>query len=52
MLCVVLPSVWEIFLAAIKTISASTHFTIHDLSAEGGAEMSHTHLNFSDRFPE
>ena len=51
-LCVVLPSVRETFVAATKTITAGTSFTIRDLSAEGGAEMSHTHLNFSVKFPE
>ena len=51
-LCVVLPSVRETFVAATKTIMAGTHFTIRDLSAEGGAEMSHNHLNFSVKFPE
>ena len=51
-LCVVLPSIRETFVAATKTITAGTLFTIRDLSAEGGAEMSHTHLNFSVKFPE
>ena len=46
-LCVVLPSLRETFVAATKTITAGTSFTIRDLSAEGGTEMSHTHLNFS-----
>ena len=51
-LCVVLPSLRETFVAATKTITAGTSFTIRDLSAEGGAEMSHTHHNFSVKFPE
>ena len=38
-------------MASIKTITAGIHFTIRDLSAEGGAEMNHTHLNFSVKFP-
>ena len=32
-------------------ITAGSHFTIGDLSAKGGEEMSHTHLNFSVKFP-
>ena len=52
LLCVVLPSVRETFVAPTKTITAGTHLTIRDLSAEGNAEMSHTHLNFSFKFPE
>ena len=39
-------------MAATKTITAGTHFTICDLSAKGGVEMSHTHLNFSVKFPK
>ena len=46
-LCVVLPSIRETFVAATKMITAGTSFTIRDLSAEGGAEMSNTHLNLS-----
>ena len=51
-LCVVLPSVWETFVAVTKTNTAGTHFTIRDLSAEGGTEMSNTHLDFAVKFPE
>ena len=51
-LCIVLPSVRETFVAATKTSTAGTHFTIRDLSAEGGAGTSHTHLNFSSSFPK
>ena len=39
-------------MATTKTITAGTSFTIRDLSAEGDAEMSHTHLNISVKFPE
>ena len=46
-LCVVLPSVRETFVSVIKTITAGTRFSIRDLSAEGGADLCHTHINFS-----
>ena len=39
-------------MAATKTIMAGTHFTIRDFSAEDGAEISHTHLNFLIKFSE
>ena len=51
-LYVVLPRIREIFVAVTKTIMAGTSFTIRNLSAEVGAEMSHTHLNLSVKFPE
>ena len=51
-LCVVHPSVLWTFVAATKTITGGTSFTIRDLSAGGGTEMSHTHLNFSVKFPK
>ena len=50
-LCVVLPSVRETFVAATRTIMHGTCFAIRDLSAEGGSELSHTHLNFSMNHP-
>ena len=50
-LCVVLPSVRETFVAATRTITHGTRFAIRDLSAEGGSELSHTHLNFSMNHP-
>ena len=46
-LCMVLPSVCETFVAAMRTITHGTRFAIRDLSAEGGSELRHTHLNFS-----
>ena len=51
-LFIVLPSLRETFVAMTKTITPGTSYTIHDLSTEGGAEMSHTHLNFWVKFPE
>ena len=50
-LCVVLPSVRETFVAATRMITYGTRFAIRDLSAEGGSELSHTHLNFSMNHP-
>ena len=51
-LCVVLPSVRETFLAATRTITNGTRFAVRDLSAEGGLELGHTHLNFSMNHPK
>ena len=51
-LCVVRPSVWETFVAATKTITAGTSFTICDFSDAGCAEISYTHRNFLVKFSE
>ena len=51
-LCVVLPSVRETFLAATRTITSGTRFAVRDLSGDGGWELGHTHLNFSMSHPK
>lgn len=51
-LCVVLPSVRETFLAATRTITSGTRFAVRDLSGDGGMELGHTHLNFSMSHPK
>ena len=53
-LCVVLPRKRETFVAATTTITIRTSITIRNLSAEAGADISHTHHNFKflDKFLE